>query len=67
MLDGVHADPVTGPPTKAMPVPLGRNGSAQEIANTGAFLIGPDASYVHGTQLIADGGALAAVMGDDAF
>jgi NAD(P)-dependent dehydrogenase (short-subunit alcohol dehydrogenase family) len=67
MLDGVLADEVTGPQTRAMPIPLAHTATAEEIAGTAAFLIGPDAGYVHGTQLVADGGALGVVTGEDAF
>jgi NAD(P)-dependent dehydrogenase (short-subunit alcohol dehydrogenase family) len=37
-------------------VPLGRAGDAREIAAVIAFLASPQASYVTGHSLIADGG-----------
>jgi NAD(P)-dependent dehydrogenase (short-subunit alcohol dehydrogenase family) len=37
----------------------GRIGTAQEIASAAAFLLGPDASYVTGTDLLVDGGVIA--------
>jgi 3-oxoacyl-[acyl-carrier protein] reductase len=37
-------------------VPLGRYGSAEEIAGTVAFLAGPDAGYITGAVLPVDGG-----------
>lgn len=40
-------------------VPLGRYGTAEEIAGAVAFLAGPDASYITGTTLNIDGGAAA--------
>lgn len=36
--------------------PLERAGEAEEIANCILFLLGPDASYVHGSLLFVDGG-----------
>ncbi len=37
-------------------VPLGRFGTAEEIAGAAAFLAGPDATYITGTTLTIDGG-----------
>ena len=39
-------------------IPLGRPGSADEIAAVIAFLASPAASYVSGTSVVADGGML---------
>ena len=44
--------------TAAREIPLGRFGSAEEIAGAVAFLAGPHASYVTGTVLRVDGGLL---------
>lgn len=41
-------------------VPLGRQGTYEEVAKTVAFLAGPDASYVTGAALVVDGGLLLA-------
>lgn len=38
-------------------VPLGRPADPEEIAGVVAFLLGPDAGYVHGATLVVDGGA----------
>jgi len=67
MLDGVLANETTGPQTRALPIPLGRFGAPEEVAGTVAFLLGPDSTYVHGSVLVADGGALAAVLPPDQF
>jgi NAD(P)-dependent dehydrogenase (short-subunit alcohol dehydrogenase family) len=37
-------------------VPLGRFGSAAEVASAAAFLASPESSYVTGTELVVDGG-----------
>jgi len=41
----------------AMPIPLGRHAPPEEMASVIAFLLGPDARYVHGAVIHADGGA----------
>lgn len=42
--------------------PLGRAAEASEIASTIDFLLGPGANYVTGTDILVDGGALAALL-----
>ncbi|MEU5755066.1 SDR family oxidoreductase [Streptomyces sp. NPDC047829] len=39
----------------------GRLGTPDDIAGAAAFLLGPDASFITGTDLLVDGGAVAAV------
>ena len=41
--------------------PARRAGTADEIAAAGAFLLGPDASFITGTDLLIDGGVIAAL------
>lgn len=64
MLDTLRAHKGHAPAIDALPVPLGRAASADEVAAAVVFLLGPDASYVHGHLLFADGGADAAVRPD---
>jgi len=64
MLDRLLADEAHAPAIRALPVPLGRTGSAEEIAGAVCFLLGPDAAYVHGQVLFADGGAEAVMYPD---
>src|SRR5215472_8100836 len=40
-------------------IPLGRAGQAEEVAAAYAFLASDDASFIHGTALVIDGGQLA--------
>ena len=42
--------------------PLRRLGEAQDMAAVAAFLLGPDAAYVTGTELLADGGLAQTLM-----
>jgi NAD(P)-dependent dehydrogenase (short-subunit alcohol dehydrogenase family) len=44
------------PPDARPDVPLGRMGSAQEVAGAIVYLLGPDASYITGATLRIDGG-----------
>jgi NAD(P)-dependent dehydrogenase (short-subunit alcohol dehydrogenase family) len=70
---GEIATPMTGnedvdPTTIKRPaIPLGRPGDAHEMAACVAFLASPQASYVTGSSLVADGGLLlmAAVVNQD--
>jgi len=61
---GEIATPMTGnddvdPDTVDRPyIPLGRPGSAAEMAAVIAFLASPEASYVTGSSIVADGGLL---------
>jgi NAD(P)-dependent dehydrogenase (short-subunit alcohol dehydrogenase family) len=61
MLDRLLSDPEHAPAINGLPVPLGRSAPAAEIAGAVAFLLGPDARYVHGHVLFVDGGAHAVV------
>jgi NAD(P)-dependent dehydrogenase (short-subunit alcohol dehydrogenase family) len=39
----------------------GRVGTADEVANVAAFLLGPDAAFITGSDLLMDGGVIAAL------
>jgi 3alpha-hydroxysteroid 3-dehydrogenase len=61
MLAKLHVHEGLGPAIRALPVPLAREGTADEMAGVIAFLLGPDARYVHGALIHADGGVDAQV------
>ncbi len=64
LLAGGLADPVLGPLIEALPVPLGRRASAEEIAGAIGFLLDPANGYVHGSVLFVDGGSDALLRPD---
>jgi NAD(P)-dependent dehydrogenase (short-subunit alcohol dehydrogenase family) len=64
MLEKLHAHEALGPMVRALPTPLGREALPSEMAGPIAFLLGPDASYVHGELLHVGGGSDAVVRPD---
>jgi len=64
LLDEIADDPVRTKGLQGLPNPLGRHASPAEMASVIAFLLGPEASYVHGVILYADGGIDAALAPD---
>ncbi len=66
LLQGSLDDPELGPLVSALPVPLDRQAEPAEVAGVVAFLLGADASFVHGTILFADGGTDALVRPEHA-
>jgi NAD(P)-dependent dehydrogenase (short-subunit alcohol dehydrogenase family) len=65
MSAGVRADTQLGALIDAFPVPVGRGGTAGEVAALVAFLLGPDSSYITGSFLVIDGGTEALRRPDD--
>jgi NAD(P)-dependent dehydrogenase (short-subunit alcohol dehydrogenase family) len=55
-MEGVTGDTIRG---MIQSMPLQRGGAAVEIAGAVAFLAGPDASYITGTDIVVDGGLVA--------
>lgn len=64
MLDALLAHPDHRPAIEALPVPLGRSAPPEELAGAICFLLGPDATYVHGQILFVDGGSEAIARAD---
>jgi NAD(P)-dependent dehydrogenase (short-subunit alcohol dehydrogenase family) len=44
------------PQRAEVPIPLGRQGTAWEVANAAVFLLSEEAAYVTATSLVVDGG-----------
>jgi NAD(P)-dependent dehydrogenase (short-subunit alcohol dehydrogenase family) len=64
LLEGTARHPIWSQGMDALPVPLGRRAEPAEMAGIVAFLLGPEAGYVHGAVWYADGGADAAFRPD---
>lgn len=66
MLDATRADATIGQFVDAFPIPVGRKGTAEELAAFVAFLLGPQARFLCGSVLFVDGGTDALLRADDA-
>jgi NAD(P)-dependent dehydrogenase (short-subunit alcohol dehydrogenase family) len=61
----LRRDPIIGSALDQFPVPAGRVGRPEEIAGLVAFLLGPDARFLCGSIVFADGGTDALLRPDD--
>lgn len=64
LLQGGLADPVTAATIRGYPIPLGRMGEPEEVAELAAFLLGPQAGWIHGSIVFIDGGTDAELRPD---
>lgn len=64
LLQASKEHPKYGAATKKFVAPLGRGSRPEELADVICYLISPQASFVHGTVLFADGGMDAMVRPD---
>ncbi len=64
MLDGLMADPMMAAGIDGYPIGVRPNGTAEDVGRAVRFLIGPDATFVHGQVLFVDGGTEALMRGD---
>ena len=60
LMDGAVKHPVFGKGVDALDIPLDRWAEPDEIAGVINFLLGPEASYIHGSIVYVDGGGDAA-------
>ena len=65
LLQASREDPTIGQFIDAFPIPVGRKGTADELAAFVAFLLGPDARFFCGSVLFVDGGTDALLRPDD--
>jgi NAD(P)-dependent dehydrogenase (short-subunit alcohol dehydrogenase family) len=65
MLQATRDDPTIGQFVDAFSVPVGRKGTADELAAVVAFLLGPDARFFCGSVVVVDGGSDAELRPDD--
>jgi NAD(P)-dependent dehydrogenase (short-subunit alcohol dehydrogenase family) len=56
-----YVDPVERKKREAM-VPIQRIGKAEDIAKVVMFLLSEDSSYVHGENILVDGGVMNSVL-----
>jgi NAD(P)-dependent dehydrogenase (short-subunit alcohol dehydrogenase family) len=56
LLQQISNDPVIGPYIDDFPIPVGRKGTPEELAQVVAFLLGPHARFFCGSVVFVDGG-----------
>ena len=64
MSEPIYADPVVRAARESK-VPLGRLGVASDIANVVLFLASDQAAYIHGQNIVVDGGVTGSVLAVD--
>ena len=64
MVEAIKADAEMGPHVDKLPIPLGRPGTAAEMAGVIAFMLSDAAAYISGMMLWVDGGTDAAIRPD---
>ena len=65
LLRASREDPTIGQFIDTFPIPVGRKGTAEELAGFVEFLLGPDARFFCGSFLVVDGGTDALLRPDD--
>lgn len=64
LLQGTLDDPESKKGFDALPMPLGRHGTPEEIAEFIAVMLGPQTAFMHGSVVYVDGGNDAAMFPD---
>ena len=57
-------DPATRGAIEQIDIPIGRLGRTEDVANLVAFLLGPEAPWIHGSIFFIDGGNDAEIRPD---
>jgi NAD(P)-dependent dehydrogenase (short-subunit alcohol dehydrogenase family) len=57
-------DPATRKTIEQIDIPIGRKGKTSDIVPLVAFLLGPEAAWIHGSIIFADGGNDAEIRPD---
>ncbi|MEX2293471.1 MAG: SDR family oxidoreductase [Acidimicrobiales bacterium] len=65
LLDATRADATIGAFIDSFPIPVGRKGTADELAGFVQFLLGPGARFFCGSVIFVDGGTDALLRADD--
>lgn len=65
MLQATRDDSVIGRFVDEFPIPVGRKGTADELAAVVQFLLGPEARFMCGSVVFVDGGSDALLRADD--
>jgi NAD(P)-dependent dehydrogenase (short-subunit alcohol dehydrogenase family) len=64
LLQASMDDPSTADAVKSIDIPIGRWGEPEDVARLVAFLLSPEASWIHGSLLFVDGGNDAEIRPD---
>jgi NAD(P)-dependent dehydrogenase (short-subunit alcohol dehydrogenase family) len=64
LLEGTMADPATRKAVENIDIPIGRFGKPEDVAAFVSFLLGPEATWMHGSVLFLDGGNDAEIRPD---
>jgi NAD(P)-dependent dehydrogenase (short-subunit alcohol dehydrogenase family) len=64
LLEADMQDPATAKVIEGIDIPIGRWGQPEDVARLVAFLLGPDAGWIHGSLLYIDGGNDAEIRPD---
>lgn len=64
MVQAIQEDAEMGPFVDQLPIPLGRTGTAEEMAGVIAFMLSDPAAFITGMMMWVDGGTDAAVRAD---
>lgn len=64
LLRATAADPATRKSIEMIDIPIGRKGETADVSKLVSFLLGPDATWIHGSIIFIDGGNDAEIRPD---